>query len=67
MPKDNLLFLINLRKFNLFIQAFEIFCNPAGLGKDQITGIGADVYEEIISFCQLSQLTTFKVEDLRTF
>lgn len=68
MPKDSPLFLLYLRKFNLlFIQTFEIFCSPSGLGKDQIPGTGAEVYEEIIFFCQPFQLTTLKVEDLRTF
>jgi len=68
MPKDGPLFLLNLRNFNLlFIQAFEIFCGPARLGKDQLTGTGAEVYEEKISFCQSFQLTTLKVKDWRTF
>lgn len=68
MPKDSPLFLLNLRKFNLlFVQALEIFCSPTRSGKDQITGTGAELYEEVISFCQTSQLTTLKLEDLRTF
>lgn len=64
-PKYIPLFLLNLRKFNLFTQTLEI-CNPARSGKDQITGTGAEAYGEIISFWQPSDLTTLKVEDLRT-
>lgn len=68
MPKNRPLFLLNLRKCNLlFIQAFEVFCSTARLGKDQITGKEAEVYEEIISFCQPFELTTLNVEDLKTF
>lgn len=68
MPKNSPLFLINLKKFSfLFIEVFEIFCSPARLDKDQITNTGAEVYEEIISFCQRSEITTLKVEDLRIF
>lgn len=33
------------------MEAFEIICNPARLGKDNLTNTEAEVYEEIIYFC----------------
>lgn len=68
MPKNSLLFPLNLGKFRFFfMEAFEIDCNPDRLGKDKITSTEAEVYEEIIYFCQPSEITASKVEDLRIF
>lgn len=33
------------------MEAFEIDCNLARLGKDKITSTEAEIYEEIIYFC----------------